>query len=95
MERMLGQISLLVRDYDEALYFYINVLGFEIVQDTVLTPAKRWVVIKPKNSSGQGCNLLLARAATPIRRISSETKPAEGFSYFSTRITYNGIMKCC
>jgi hypothetical protein len=41
------------------------VLGFEQVEDTVLTPEKRWVVIKPKNSSGQGCNLLLARAANP------------------------------
>ena len=65
MERMIGQISLLVRDYDEAMNYYINVLGFELVEDTVLTPEKRWVVIKPKNSSGQGCNLLLARAATP------------------------------
>ena len=65
MERSIGQISLLVRDYDEALNYYINVLGFELVEDTVLTPEKRWVVIKPKNSSGQGCNLLLARAANP------------------------------
>ena len=62
---MIGQISILVRDYDEALNFYINVLGFELVEDTMLSPEKRWVVIKPKNSSGQGCNLLLARAATP------------------------------
>jgi catechol 2,3-dioxygenase-like lactoylglutathione lyase family enzyme len=65
MERAIGQISILVRDYDEALNYYINVLGFELVEDTVLTPEKRWVVIKPKNSSGQGCNLLLARAANP------------------------------
>ena len=65
MERIIGQISILVRDYDEALNFYIKVLDFELVEDTVLTPEKRWVVIKPKNSSGQGCNLLLARAATP------------------------------
>jgi len=65
MERSIGQISIVVRDYDEALGYYINVLGFELVEDTVLTPEKRWVVIKPKNSSGQGCNLLLARAANP------------------------------
>jgi catechol 2,3-dioxygenase-like lactoylglutathione lyase family enzyme len=65
MERSIGQISIVVRDYDEALNYYINVLGFELVEDTVLTPEKRWVVIKPKNSSGQGCNLLLARAANP------------------------------
>ena len=67
MERIIGQISILVRDYDEALNFYINVLGFELVEDTVLTPEKRWVVIKPKHSSGQGCSLLLARAATPLQ----------------------------
>jgi len=65
MEKSIGQISIVVRDYDEALNYYINVLGFELVEDTVLTPEKRWVVIKPKNSSGQGCNLLLARAANP------------------------------
>jgi catechol 2,3-dioxygenase-like lactoylglutathione lyase family enzyme len=65
MERSIGQISIVIRDYDEALNYYINVLGFELVEDTVLTPEKRWVVIKPKNSSGQGCNLLLARAANP------------------------------
>ena len=65
MERSIGQISIVVRDYDEALNYYINVLGFELVEDTVLSPEKRWVVIKPRNSSGQGCNLLLARAANP------------------------------
>jgi catechol 2,3-dioxygenase-like lactoylglutathione lyase family enzyme len=65
MERSIGQISIVVRDYDEALSYYINVLGFELVEDTVLSPEKRWVVIKPRNSSGQGCSLLLARAANP------------------------------
>lgn len=63
MERFIGQLSLLVRDYDEALDFYINTLGFELVTDTVLTPQKRWVVIKPANTQNQGCQLLLARAA--------------------------------
>lgn len=65
MERIIGQISILVKDYDEAINYYTNFLGFELVEDTVLTPEKRWVVIKPKNSSGQGCKLLLARAANP------------------------------
>jgi catechol 2,3-dioxygenase-like lactoylglutathione lyase family enzyme len=65
MERSIGQIAIVVRDYDEALNYYINVLGFELVEDSVLTPEKRWVVVKPKNTSGQGCNLLLARAANP------------------------------
>jgi len=63
MERYIGQFSLLVKDYDEALSFYIQVLGFELVEDTVLSPDKRWVVIKPPNTKGQGCNLLLAKAS--------------------------------
>lgn len=63
MERALGQIALLVRDYDEALDFYVNRLGFELIEDTQLTPEKRWVVISPKNSAGKGCNLLLAKAS--------------------------------
>ena len=63
MERMIGQISILVKDYDEALKFYINKLGFELIEDTQLTPEKRWVVISPKNSGGKGCSLLLAKAS--------------------------------
>jgi catechol 2,3-dioxygenase-like lactoylglutathione lyase family enzyme len=63
MEKSLGQISILVKDYDEALSFYISILGFELVEDTQLNSEKRWVVIKPRNSNGQGCNLLLAKAS--------------------------------
>lgn len=63
MERFISQLSILVKDYDEALDFYINVLGFELVEDTILSAQKRWVVIKPSNTNGNGCNLLLARAS--------------------------------
>jgi len=69
MERFIGQFSILVKDYDEALDFYINVLDFELVEDTVLSPYKRWVVIKPSNTKGQGCNLLLARASNPTQEM--------------------------
>ena len=63
MKRFIAQISLLVRDYDEALDFYINVLGFVLVEDTVLSPGKRWVVIRPSDVQIHGCNLLLAKAS--------------------------------
>jgi len=69
MERFIGQFSILVKDYDEALDFYINVLDFELVEDTVLSPDKRWVVIKPSNTKSQGCNLLLARASNPTQEM--------------------------
>jgi catechol 2,3-dioxygenase-like lactoylglutathione lyase family enzyme len=60
----IGLTALLVRDYDEALIFYVGVLGFEVAEDTYI-PAqdKRWVVIAPAGSKGSA--LLLARAVNP------------------------------
>ncbi|MDP4149553.1 MAG: VOC family protein [Bacteroidota bacterium] len=63
MNQRLAHISLLVREYDEAIDFYTKVLGFDLVEDTPLTPEKRWVLVRPKGATG-GCMLLLARAAT-------------------------------
>ncbi|MCU0419813.1 MAG: VOC family protein [Cyclobacteriaceae bacterium] len=57
----LALVSLLVADYDEAITFYTQRLGFRLVEDTVLNKDKRWVVVAP---SGSGCQLLLAKAAT-------------------------------
>lgn len=49
----IGQLSLLVRDYDEAIHFYVNQLGFSLVEDTAM-PAqdKRWVVVAPPGKGG-------------------------------------------
>jgi catechol 2,3-dioxygenase-like lactoylglutathione lyase family enzyme len=58
----LGLVSLLVRDYDEAIGFYVGRLGFDLVEDTALTPGKRWVVVRPP---GGETGLLLARASDP------------------------------
>ena len=69
MERFIGQISILVKDYDQALDFYIKVLGFELVEDTILSPDKRWVVIRPSHAKGQGCHLLLAKASNPTQEM--------------------------
>ena len=62
MPQYLHQISLLVRDYNEAITFYTQVLNFELLEDTILSPEKRWVVIRPQGDPS-GCRLLLARAA--------------------------------
>ena len=74
MKQQLAQISLLVRDYDEAIKYYTTVLGFELIEDTKLTDQKRWVVVKP---GGQitGCNLLLAKASNEeqIKSIGNQT----------------------
>jgi catechol 2,3-dioxygenase-like lactoylglutathione lyase family enzyme len=73
MEQSIAQLSLLVNDYDEAIEFYTRQLNFTLVEDTVLSENKRWVVIKPKGSSG--CSLLLARAANEEQqsRIGNQT----------------------
>lgn len=60
MKHTLAQIAIVVRDYDEAIDFYVNKLGFVLLEDTVLSETKRWVLIQP---SGGGCKLLLAKAA--------------------------------
>jgi len=62
MTQHLAHIALVVRDYDEAIDFYVNKLGFALIEDTYQPEQdKRWVVVQP---SGGGCSLLLARAAT-------------------------------
>jgi catechol 2,3-dioxygenase-like lactoylglutathione lyase family enzyme len=61
MRQHLSLTALVVRDYDEALAFYVNKLGFELREDTRLSDDKRWVVVAPPGSIESG--LLLARAA--------------------------------
>jgi catechol 2,3-dioxygenase-like lactoylglutathione lyase family enzyme len=61
MNQRIGHISLVVDDYDEAIAFYTGKLGFTLLEDTVMDPSKRWVVVAPKGDSGTA--LLLARAA--------------------------------
>src|SRR5262252_2903801 len=66
--------SVLVREYDEAIAFYVGALGFSLVEDSVVAAQnKRWVVVAPPGSAGSG--LLLARAATPEQesRIGNQT----------------------
>jgi catechol 2,3-dioxygenase-like lactoylglutathione lyase family enzyme len=64
MAQVLGLVSLVVRDYDEALAFYVDTLGFQLVEDSeVPEQAKRWVVVRPPGA-GQAA-MLLARASTP------------------------------
>jgi catechol 2,3-dioxygenase-like lactoylglutathione lyase family enzyme len=54
--------AVVVRDYDEAIAFYVDKLGFEVRLDTPLSATKRWVVLAP-HGGGQGC-ILLAKAET-------------------------------
>jgi len=64
MQQNLAHIAVVVRDYDEAIQYYTTVLGFKLIEDTVLSATKRWVMVQPTGASN-GCMLLLAKAATP------------------------------
>jgi catechol 2,3-dioxygenase-like lactoylglutathione lyase family enzyme len=53
---------MVVRDYDEAIAYFVGVLKFSLVEDTVLSASKRWVLVAPDGTSRN--SLLLAKAAT-------------------------------
>ena len=74
MNQSLGLVSLVVKDYDEALRFYKDLLGFQLVEDTYIAAQdKRWVVVTPPGPTG--AQLLLARAVGDEQssRIGSQT----------------------
>jgi len=73
MKQQIAHIALVVRDYDEAIRFYTEKLNFRLIEDTILSETKRWVLVAPKNS--EGCCLLLAKAANEEQksRIGNQT----------------------
>ncbi len=60
--QMIGGVTFLVHDYDEAIAYFTEKLGFALLEDTPLGDGKRWVRVAPR---GGGTNLLLAKAASP------------------------------
>ncbi|MFN3848149.1 MAG: VOC family protein [Spirosomataceae bacterium] len=73
MNQKLVHIALVVADYDEAIQFYTQKLGFELIEDTSLSETKRWVLVSPKG--GESCHILLAKAANDEQssRIGNQT----------------------
>jgi predicted enzyme related to lactoylglutathione lyase len=68
MAQRIAQFTITVRDYDEALRFYVDTLGFERLEDTDLGNGKRWVRVAPPGGAGIG--ILLARATSDEQRAS-------------------------
>ncbi|MBK9734572.1 MAG: VOC family protein [Saprospiraceae bacterium] len=73
MKQYIAHISLVVADYDEAIDFYTNKLNFKLVEDSVISYGKRWVLVSPPGISS--CNLLLAKANTEaqMKRVGDQT----------------------
>lgn len=64
MPQHLAHIALTVREYDEAIAYYVGVLGFEVVADEDRGNGKRWVLVRPRAAGAAGervCSILLAR----------------------------------
>lgn len=80
MKQSLALVSLVVRDYDEAIAYYTGALGFRLVEDSPRGPGKRWVVVAPPGAdasltTGDGCRLLLAQAknAAELAAVGNQT----------------------
>jgi len=63
MARSIATVTLIVREYDAAISYYCNTLGFTLIADTPLGGGKRWIVVAPRRNAG--ARLLLARADGP------------------------------
>ena len=79
----LGMITIVVDSYDAAISHYVNELGFTLIEDTVLTPEKRWVVVAPGTD---GAKIMLAQASTQeqIRAIGNSTGGRVGFFMYTS-----------
>lgn len=93
----IATVALVVRDYDEAIGFYVEKLGFELIADTAWGGGKRWVLVAPPGSDAR---LLLAQAGDEeeASRIGNQTGGRVGF-FLETedfagdfaRFTANGV----
>jgi uncharacterized glyoxalase superfamily protein PhnB len=83
----LGMIAIVVDDYDSAISHYINDLGFTLIEDTILSPDKRWVVVAP---SDEGAKILLAKASNAAQSaaIGNSTGGRVGFFLYTTEFAH-------
>lgn len=82
MSTTLGMIAIVIDDYDRAISHYVNDLGFTLIEDTELSPEKRWVVMAP---SPTGAKILLAKASSDEQRaaIGNSTGGRVGFFLYT------------
>ena len=82
MSTTLGMIAIVIDDYDSAISHYVNDLGFSLIEDTELSPEKRWVVMAP---SPTGAKILLAKASNDDQRaaIGNSTGGRVGFFLYT------------
>jgi len=79
--------TLVVRDYDEAIRFFVDKMDFTLIEDTVTEHGKRWVVVSPSDTDQAG--LLLARANNAIQQQSIGNQTGGRVSFFLTTTDFN------
>lgn len=82
----LGMIALVIDDYDIAISHYVKDLGFNLIEDKVMSPEKRWVVVAPGE---EGARILLAKAANDQQRsaIGNSTGGRVGYFMYTTNFS--------
>jgi catechol 2,3-dioxygenase-like lactoylglutathione lyase family enzyme len=89
-------VTFVVREYDEAIQYFTQVLGFRLVEDTTLSGDKRWVRVAPDGETG--LSLLLARAATPAQERAIGNQTGGRVSFFLHTVdfqeTYQRMRQC-
>ncbi|MEW7006799.1 VOC family protein [Lentilitoribacter sp. EG35] len=83
MAQFISALTLVVDDYDKAIAFYVDVLGFSLIEDTVLSAEKRWVVVQPVFPKSQhAASLLLAKADGEEQRASIGNQTGGRVAFF-------------
>jgi uncharacterized glyoxalase superfamily protein PhnB len=86
----LGMITIVVDNYDTAISHYVDDLGFELIEDTVLTPEKRWVVVAP---SHEGAKILLAKAVNETQKAALGNSTGGRVAFFMYTNNFNETYK--
>ena len=82
MAQFISAVTLLVDDYDHAIDFYVNALGFTLVEDTKLSDTKRWVLVAPSQADAQSTSILIAKADTDAQIASIGQQTGGRVSFF-------------
>lgn len=82
MAQFISAVTLLVDDYDRAIDFYVNSLGFTLLEDTKLSDTKRWVLVAPSQADAQSTSILIAKADTDAQIASIGEQTGGRVSFF-------------
>ena len=96
MLRSLAAVTVLVPSYDDGLAFFRDVLGFAVLEDTQLSPTKRWIVVAPSRGAGAALVLAIPSNERQTARVGDQTGGRVGFFLHSGDFwaDYERLRKC-